>query len=318
VPSLLTRYVIQTLCPLVSDKMTNLNQERLSPSGYGAEVYDVPPLPGIAGSPPETAILSRRRGSSPNPVAAGAGTGIYGPRLYSPSPNPAAVPPSGNQPRVPSPDRGAALVRGGHPRSRDASPRPPVGRSGPRSQTPSPIPNTAPYSTQPRDLPPLPGTAASGRYRSRSLSPLPGAATFGPSPGFPSPMSAPHGNRSRDPSPNPGQAPALSRYPDSRAASEAGTVRARAEQLQTLLPDAFSRPANLSQSNTFFETRKIQDMDDFDMPRMPKALLLRDVYYEDWIRFIQVGRLYPLRGLMVTDGLSEGPHAGLGRQAANL
>jgi hypothetical protein len=131
-------------------------------------------------------------------------------------------------------------------------------------------------------------------------------------------MSAPQGSRSRDPSPNPGQAPALSRYPDLRAASEAGTVRARAEQLQTLPPDAFSRPANLSQSDTFFETRKIQDMDDFDMPRMPKALLLRDVRYEDWIRFIQVGRLYFLRGLMVADGLSEGPHAGLGRQAANL
>jgi len=64
-------------------------------------------------------------------------------------------------------------------------------------------------------------------------------------------------------------------------------VRARAERLQTSPSDAFSRPANLSQSNTFFETRKIQDMDDFDMPRMPKALLLCDVHYEDWIRFIQ-------------------------------
>jgi len=56
-------------------------------------------------------------------------------------------------------------------------------------------------------------------------------------------------------------------------------------------PDGFSRPANLAQSFTFFDTMKIQDMDDFyeNMPRMPKVLVPHDVYHEDWIRFIQVG-----------------------------
>jgi hypothetical protein len=41
---------------------------------------------------------------------------------------------------------------------------------------------------------------------------------------------------------------------------------------------------------TFFDTMKIQDMDDFydNMPRMPKVLVPHDVYHEDWIRFIQV------------------------------
>jgi hypothetical protein len=60
-------------------------------------------------------------------------------------------------------------------------------------------------------------------------------------------------------------------------------------------PDGFSRPANLAQSYTFFDTMKIQDMDDFyeNMPRMPKVLVPHDVYHEDWIRFIQVG--CPLR-----------------------
>jgi len=55
-------------------------------------------------------------------------------------------------------------------------------------------------------------------------------------------------------------------------------------------PDGFSRPANLAQSYTFFDTMKIQDMDDFydNMPRMPKVLVPHDVYHEDWIRFIQV------------------------------
>jgi hypothetical protein len=39
---------------------------------------------------------------------------------------------------------------------------------------------------------------------------------------------------------------------------------------------------------------KIQDMDDFyeTMPRMPKVLVPHDVYHEDWIRFMQVTRLY--------------------------
>jgi hypothetical protein len=68
-----------------------------------------------------------------------------------------------------------------------------------------------------------------------------------------------------------------------------------AEQPSPMLPppDGFSRPANLAQSYTFFDTMKIQDMDDFyeNMPRMPKVLVPHDVYHEDWIRFIQVSSL---------------------------
>jgi hypothetical protein len=54
-------------------------------------------------------------------------------------------------------------------------------------------------------------------------------------------------------------------------------------------PDGFSRPANLAQSYTFFETMKIQDMDDFydNIPRMPMVLVPHDVYHEDWIRLCQ-------------------------------
>jgi hypothetical protein len=62
-------------------------------------------------------------------------------------------------------------------------------------------------------------------------------------------------------------------------------------------PDGFSRPANLAQSYTFFDTMKIQDMEDFyeNMPRMPKVLVPHDVYHEDWIRFIQVRAWLPFR-----------------------
>lgn len=71
-----------------------------------------------------------------------------------------------------------------------------------------------------------------------------------------------------------------------------GVVLGGAEQPPQMLPppDGFSRPANLAQSYTFFDTMKIQDMEDFyeNMPRMPKVLVPHDVYHEDWIRFIQV------------------------------
>jgi len=70
-----------------------------------------------------------------------------------------------------------------------------------------------------------------------------------------------------------------------------GAVLGGVEQPPQMLPppDGFSRPANLAQSYTFFDTMKIQDMDDFyeNMPRMPKVLVPHDVYHEDWIRFIQ-------------------------------
>jgi len=53
-------------------------------------------------------------------------------------------------------------------------------------------------------------------------------------------------------------------------------------------PEGFSRPPNLAQSYTRFDTIKIQDMDDFfeNIPRMPLVLVPHDVYHEDWIRFM--------------------------------
>ena len=58
-------------------------------------------------------------------------------------------------------------------------------------------------------------------------------------------------------------------------------------------PEGFSRPPNLAQSYTQFETLKIQDMEDFfeNIPRMPLVLVPHDVYHEDWIRLMTVSLL---------------------------
>jgi hypothetical protein len=54
-------------------------------------------------------------------------------------------------------------------------------------------------------------------------------------------------------------------------------------------PEGFSRPPNVAQSHTRFETIKIRDMDDLmeSVPRMPVVLGPHDVYHPDWIRFMQ-------------------------------
>lgn len=96
------------------------------------------------------------------------------------------------------------------------------------------------------------------------------------------------------------------------------------EQTPQMLPppDGFSRPANLAQSYTYFDTMKIQDMDDFyeNMPRMPKVLVPHDVYHEDWIRFIQVRFLVlsanNVLGSFIDETSFEGPRALVGRQTA--
>ena len=216
--------------------------------------------------------------------------------------------------RAPSPFRGPA--GGPEPqailsRSRAPSPNPmggPPGIYSPRSRAPSPLPGGMPYGNRSRAPSPNPmGGAPPGVYspRSRAPSPLPGGAPVAPyggqQPGFAYPNTIPR-------SPNHGAVAVLG-GPDH----------------PPLLPppDGFSRPANLAQSYAFFETMKIQDMDDFyeNMPRMPKVLVPHDVYHEDWIRFIQVRFsrflvhfwVVPLSTIVSVAG----PRDGVGWQAAN-
>lgn len=152
-----------------------------------------------------------------------------------------------------------------------------------RSRAPSPNPMGGPGLYGQRAPSPGPG-AMYGGNRSRAPSPIPGGY---PPAQYPQPL-----NRSRAPSPapppysgQPGQYPnALPRSP-----RVGGGMPLAPEPHMLPPPDGFSRPANLAQSYTFFDTMKIQDMDDFydNMPRMPKVLVPHDVYHEDWIRFIQ-------------------------------
>jgi hypothetical protein len=197
---------------------------------------------------------------------------------YAPS-NP-GYPPSGHGPdiyRAPSPYRGApeqAILS----RSRAPSPNP-MGGPGPGlygQRAPSPIPGAMPQY---------------GGNRSRAPSPIPGGV---PPAQYPQPL-----NRSRAPSPLPGAPPPpysgqpgfpYSNAPNAMPRSPRVGGGAHLDPPMLPPPDGFSRPANLAQSYTFFDTMKIQDMDDFyeNMPRMPKVLVPHDVYHEDWIRFIQV------------------------------
>jgi hypothetical protein len=197
----------------------------------------------------------------------------------------APYPSSGHGPdvyRAPSPFRGPA--GGPEPqailsRSRAPSPNPmggPPGLYSPRSRAPSPLPGGMPFGNRSRAPSPNPG-GAPGQYpqqplsRSRAPSPLPGGAPAPPyntQPGFAYPNTIPR-------SPHHGGGAPLGGPEPSRVLPP---------------PDGFSRPANLAQSYTFFDTMKIQDMDDFyeTMPRMPMVLVPHDVYHEDWIRFMTV------------------------------
>ena len=233
---------------------------------------------------------NRRRSTyTEAPIAGQPPTSPYQPPIAPPSPlstagNPGyapaagysvpAYPPGTADPyqRAPSPYHGIP----GHPeqailsRSRAPSPNP-MSAYGQRSRAPSPIPGA--FGPRSRAPSPNPASYAPQRPRSRAASPLPGTAPAlygGGQPGYP----------------QPGYPGALSRSPHVGG----GAVL---EQAQPMLPppDGFSRPANLAQSYTFFETMKIQDMDDFydNIPRMPMVLVPHDVYHEDWIRLCQVG-----------------------------
>ncbi|KAJ7499211.1 hypothetical protein FB451DRAFT_1204643 [Mycena latifolia] len=86
--------------------------------------------------------------------------------------------------------------------------------------------------------------------------------------------------------------PGVSAYPAGQASFPAGMQMPdpnAADQGQLAAPEGFSRPVNVAQAYTPFETMKIQDMDDLvqNTPRMPAVLQPHDVYGSDWNRMIQ-------------------------------
>ncbi|THH12911.1 hypothetical protein EW146_g7248 [Bondarzewia mesenterica] len=178
-----------------------------------------------------------------------------------------------------SPYHGPSGLPNAYDRSRAPSPVPtPIGPYGaPRSRAPSPVPAAAgPYGPpRSRAASPMPN-AMPYNARSRAASPIPGIMPSA-SPGFPQPTV-------------PGRAPPSPRASPRMAGNSLSYPHEQQRPQQPLLPpDGFSRPPNLAQSYTWFDTMKIQDMDNFfdDMPRMPLVLVPHDVYHEDWIRFMQ-------------------------------
>lgn len=262
-------------------------------SGRRRSTYTEAPIAGQAPSSPyQTSI------APPSPMATAANPGYAPAAGYGVSPYPPVGPGAGDpyqRAASPSPYHEQAILS----RSRAPSPNPMGGGGyGQRSRAPSPIPGAF-GGNRSRAPSPNPGSYAPQHPRSRAASPLPGAAPlpYGyPQPGYP-----------------PGRSPNVG----------SGAVLAGPEQSQMLPPpDGFSRPANLAQSYTFFETMKIQDMDDFydNIPRMPMVLVPHDVYHEDWIRLCQVLcflppplALFPRR--VVEAIFDVGPRAGVGRKA---
>lgn len=262
-------------------RMDNVDLGRTRKSSVGEysnrrrSVYNEAPL---TGQPPASPYQPPM--APPSPITTAANPG-YAPAAGYPT---SIYPPVGPGPGDPY-QRAASPYHGipNHPeqailsRSRAPSPNPIAGAGpyGSRSRAPSPIPGAAPlFGPRSRAASPIPNPApyAPMRPRSRAASPLPGVAS-GPYPGQPGFA-------------QPGFPSTFPRSPHAGG----GAVLAGLEHAQMLAPpDGFSRPANLAQSYTFFETMKIQDMDDFynNIPRMPMVLVPHDVYHEDWIRLCQ-------------------------------
>ena len=238
----------------------------------------------IAGQPPTSPYQGPI--APPSPITTAANPGYAPAAGYGTSPYPPVGPGADPYQRAASPYHGApeqailSRSRAPSPNPMSGNPMTGVGAYGSRSRAPSPIPGAIPGAYGgPRSRAPSPNPNpppyAPQRPRSRAASPLPGAmpGQYGvQQPGYPQPS-----------------------YPGAIPRSPlvgGGAVLAGHEQQAPMLPppDGFSRPANLAQSYTFFETMKIQDMDDFydNIPRMPMVLVPHDVYHEDWIRLCQV------------------------------
>jgi hypothetical protein len=244
----------------------------------------------------------------PSPLMSAANPG-YGPAAgYGVSPYPPVAPAADPYQRAASPFHGAEQAilsrsRAPSPNPMSGNPMTGVGAYGSRSRAPSPNPGGfAPRSRAPSPNPNAQPYAVPQRPRSRAASPLPGTGpAYGAQPGYPQ-------------GPQPSYPGGLPRSPHVGG----GAILAGHEQPPPMLPppDGFSRPANLAQSYTFFETMKIQDMDDFydNIPRMPMVLVPHDVYHEDWIRLCQVG-LPSLLAPSCCRAICVGPRAGVGREA---
>jgi hypothetical protein len=234
-------------------------------------------------APPSPLMSAANPGYAP---AAGYGVSPYPPvapgadpyqRAASPFHGPEQAILSRSRAPSPNPMSGNPMTGVGAYGSRSRAPSPnPGGFGGPRSRAPSPNPNYGPPRPRSRAASPLPGAG-----------PAYGAQPYGAQPGYPQ-------------GPQPSYPGGLPRSPHMGG----GVGLAGHEQQPPMLPppDGFSRPANLAQSYTFFETMKIQDMDDFydNLPKMPMVLVPHDVYHEDWIRLCQVGFPVPSCTLLLS------------------
>jgi hypothetical protein len=221
----------------------------------------------------------------PSPITTAANPG------YAPAAGYGTSPLSARRAPAQDPYQRAASPYHGHPgapeqailsRSRAPSPNPMSG---------NPMTGVGAYGSRSRAPSPNPGAfeAPGPVHRRRTPSPLRPAAPAFPRRLATSGHSPPAVRRTAAWVPS----TQLSRCYPALSARRRRAILAGPEQQAPMLPppDGFSRPANLAQSYTFFETMKIQDMDDFydNIPRMPMVLVPHDVYHEDWIRLCQVG-----------------------------
>ncbi|KAI0091847.1 hypothetical protein BDY19DRAFT_990616 [Irpex rosettiformis] len=243
-----------------------------SPGGqaYAGAGQAYPAVGGYTTQPVAPRPVSPYQAAAPRPVSPYAAPGIIPPRAASPY----APPPRATSPYAPPPPPRAASPYAAPPPLRAASPY----QSGavippPPSRSPYQAPGTIQGVYPPGHV--MEGRLATGR--APSPSPYGGATPGGyPTAGYPQTAS--------------GYATPAPAYPTAQVPGAIGAYPPPpgAEAAPMPAPEGFSRPPNLAQSYTRFETLKIQDMDDFfeNIPRMPLVLVPHDVYHEDWIRLM--------------------------------
>lgn len=201
------------------------------------------------------------------------------PRAASPYQIPGALPRAASPYQIPG-----ALPRAASPYQVPQGP-PPRSASPyqqPRSASPYAPPGVMPVNTSPYQSTVTPGTIyppnhvlagqpVGGRPLSRAPSPAPGA------------YGAPAGGYGYG-----AQQPAYGAAQGGAYGAPGLPQAVTTEQQPMPAPEGFSRPPNLAQPYTRFDTFKCADMDDFfeQIPRMPLVLVPHDVYHDDWIRMM--------------------------------